>query len=250
MTNRPPASRGSVIRAAEIPAERGAGGANVRTLLDTGGGGPGLVRQQVDMPPQSSFSGRAGEAGALWFVIDGTGLLEINGQPGAPLRPDLGLRVPPGSDFLVLAGEDAELRLDLVSLPAAADASAAGSGPDDGALRSRDLAGCDVETTGDRQFRVLFGPDRDCAVATQFVGQIPPGRAPEHSHPYDEVVRILHGHGTAHIGGVQHALAPGTCLHLPPGLPHCLENTGSAEMRVLGVFHPANSPAAKLVPGG
>ena len=35
-------------------------------------------------------------------------------------------------------------------------------------------------------------------------------------------------------------------LHLPPGLVHCLENTGSATMRVLGVFHPADSPAAKL----
>src|SRR5260221_2403993 len=209
MINRPPAPRGSVVRAAAIAAERGAGGANVRTLLNTAGRGPGLVRQQVDMPPQSTFSACAGDAAALGFVIDGTGLLETNGQPGAPLRPDLGLRVPPGSDFLVLAGEDAELRLDLVSLPAATDASAAGSGPDDGALRSRDLAGCDVETTGDRQFRVLFGPDRDCAVATQFVGQIPLGRAPEHSHPYDDDVRILHGHVTAHICGVQHALAPG-----------------------------------------
>src|SRR5260221_5073553 len=144
MTNRPPAQGGSVIRAAEIPAERGAGGANVRTLLDTGGGGPGLVRQQVDMPPQSSFSGRAGEAGALWFVIDGTGQLEINGQPGAPLRPDLGLPGPPGSDFLVLAGEDAELRLDLVSLPAATDAGAAGLRTGERLRGSAALRRCEV----------------------------------------------------------------------------------------------------------
>ena len=239
-----------MVRAEEIPAERGAGGASVRTLLDTGSGGPGLVRRRVDMPRQSSFSGRSGEAGELWFVIDGTGQLDITGQSSAPLRPNLGLWVPPGSDFRAVAGEATELRLDLVSLPALGGAGAADSDPDGDALRSRDLADCEVETTGDRQFRVLFGPERDCAVATQFVGQIPPGRAPEHSHPYDEVVLILHGHGTAHIGGVQHALSPGTCLHLPPGLPHCLENTRSAEMRVLGVFHPANSPAAKLPPGG
>ena len=43
-------------------------------------------------------------------------------------------------------------------------------------------------------------------MATQFVGEIPPGRAPEHSHPYDEVVLILHGHGVAHIGGREHEL--------------------------------------------
>ena len=250
MTSRGPAARGSVVRAEEVPAERAAGGASVRTLLDTGSGAPGLIRRRVDVPPQSSFSGRAGEAGELWFVIAGTGQLDITGHAGTPLRPDLGLWVPPGSDFRVLAGEGTDMRLDLVSLPASGEAGAAVSDPDAGPLRSRDLAGCEVETTGDRQFRVLFGPARDCAVATQFMGQIPPGRAPEHSHPYDEVVLILHGHGTAHIGGVQHALGPGTCLHLPPGLPHCLENTGPAEMRVLGVFHPANSPAAKLQPDG
>src|SRR5258708_40245729 len=129
MTSRPPAPRGSVVRAEEIPAERGAGGASVRTLLDTGSGGPGLVRRRVDMPPQSSFPGRAGEAGEVWFVIDGRGQLDISGQPGAALRPDLGLWVPPGSDFLVLAGEDAELRLDLVSLPAAGEAGAARRAP-------------------------------------------------------------------------------------------------------------------------
>src|SRR5260221_8550487 len=170
MTNRPPAPRGSVVRAAEIPAERGAGGANVRTLLDTGGGGSGLVRQQVDMPPQSSFSGRAGEAGAIWFVIDGTGLLEINGQPGAPLRPDLGLRVPPGSDFLVLAGEDAELRLDLVSLPAATDASAAGSGPQGRPPRGRGPAASRFRRTADTEFPLPFRPRRRSAVAHQFHG--------------------------------------------------------------------------------
>jgi quercetin dioxygenase-like cupin family protein len=83
-------------------------------------------------------------------------------------------------------------------------------------------------------------------VATQFVGEIPPGRAPEHSHPYDEVVLILAGEGVAHIGGAEHALAPGTCLHLPPRLLHCLENTGANTLWVLGVFHPADSPAAKV----
>ena len=113
-------------------------------------------------------------------------------------------------------------------------------------LISRDLRDCPAEVTGDRTFRVLFGPGRDCAVATQFAGDIPPGRAPEHSHPYDEVVLVLEGTGIAHAGGADRELRPGTCLHLPPGLPHCLENTGSQPLRVLGVFHPAGSPAAKL----
>jgi len=32
---------------------------------------------------------------------------------------------------------------------------------------------------------------------------------------------------------------------IPPGLPHCLENTGTGTLVVLGVFHPGGSPAQK-----
>jgi mannose-6-phosphate isomerase-like protein (cupin superfamily) len=244
MTSPQPVPGGAVVHADQIPARPSSGGASVRTLLDIGAGGPGLVRRQVELQPRSSYQGTAGAAGDLWFVIDGTGQMDVSGQP-ATLRPDRGLLVRGGSDLRILATEDASLRLDVVSLPAADDRAS-----DSDVLQSRDFSDCEIETTGDRQFRVLFGPGRGCSVATQFVGEIPPGRAPEHSHPYDEVVLILRGTGTAHIGGAEHPLTPGTCLHLPPGLPHCLENTGSNGMRVLGVFHPADSPASKLPPAG
>jgi mannose-6-phosphate isomerase-like protein (cupin superfamily) len=247
MTSRLPA--GAIVQADQVPAETVAGGASVRTLLDTGAGGPGLIRRHIDMPPQSGYSGTAGEAGEMWFVIRGTGRLDVGGQPGPQLRPDRAVWVPPGSAYEVAAGDGAELRLDVVALPAAGPSAEASAEQAARPLQDKDFADCEIETTGDRQFRVLFGPGKGCSVATQFVGEIPPGRAPEHSHPYDEVVLILGGAGTAHIGGAETPLSPGTCLHLPPGLPHCLENTGSAMMRVLGVFHPADSPAAKLPPG-
>src|SRR5260370_26181093 len=72
MTSRPPAPRGSVVRSEEIPAERGAGGASVRTLLDTGSGGRGLVRHQVDMPRLTSHSGTAGGAGEVGVLVAAT----------------------------------------------------------------------------------------------------------------------------------------------------------------------------------
>ncbi len=237
---------GAVVQADQIPAQPGSGGASLRQLLDTGAGGPGLVRHLVDLPPRSSFAGTAREAGELWFVIGGEGQLAVGGKPGTALTADRAFWVPSGSDFAVHADDAADLRLDIVALPADGPVNAAAGAS---ALQSSDFGDCEIETTGDRQFRVLFGPGKGCSVATQFVGEIPPGRAPEHSHPYDEVVLILRGTGTAHIGGAEHAITPGTCLHLPPGLPHCLENTGSDGMRVLGVFHPADSPAAKLPPG-
>jgi mannose-6-phosphate isomerase-like protein (cupin superfamily) len=203
------------------------------------------------VPPGVRFTGTAGAAGELWFVLDGAARLDLDGAAGPELSQDRGLWVPPGAAYDLAAAGTGELRLDIVTLPAAEPAArqARDAVPDSLTPRVQDLAACDVETTGDRKFRVLFGPGRGCSVATQFVGEIPPGRAPDHSHPYDEVVLVLAGEGVAHIGGSPHALAPGTCLHLPPGLQHCLENTGSALLRVLGVFHPADSPAAKLQPG-
>jgi mannose-6-phosphate isomerase-like protein (cupin superfamily) len=239
---------GGVVRAEEVQPDHPAAGVTMRTLLDARTSGPGLVRRALDVRPRSRFNGTAGTAGELWFVIAGTGTLAVGADHRQELTPDRGVWIAPGSDYVVQAGDDADLRLDTVMLPEQTGPAtqAAGSAPDPGLPLASDLRDCDVEMTGDRKFRVVFGPGRGCSVATQFVGEIPPGRAPDHSHPYDELVLILDGTGIAHIGGVEHALSPGTCLHLPPGLRHCLENNGSALLRVLGVFHPADSPAAKL----
>ena len=232
---------GPVVGAADVPVDHTAAGARVRTMLDTG---ERFTRQLVDIPAGARLDGTAGAAGGLWFVIDGSGQLDTAGRPGRPLRPDQGLLLPPGMKFSINGSTPAGLRLDAVSLPGAASEDRRDR-PDQAGPRLRDLRDCDVETTGDRQFRVLFGPGRGCPMATQFVGEIPPGRAPEHSHPYDEVVLVLAGDGVLHAGGASYPLAAGSCAHLPPRLVHCLENTGTATMRVLGVFHPANSPAAK-----
>jgi mannose-6-phosphate isomerase-like protein (cupin superfamily) len=225
-------------------------GASLTVLARTGPAGSGLVRTLAEVPPRGRHGGAAGTGGELWFVIDGSGRLDLDGAPGPALVPDRGLWLPAGAVYQLEADGAGGLRFDIVALPAAAVAPGAGDARPaaNGASLpvSRDLRDCAVETTGDRKFRVLFGPGRDCAVATQFVGEIPPGRAPEHSHSYDEVVLVLQGTGVAHAGGADRDLSAGTCLHLPPGLPHCLENTGPQPMRVLGVFHPAGSPASKL----
>lgn len=211
----------------------------VRTLVDTVPGGDGLVRARVEMPPGSRVEAAAGPGGELWYVIDGAGLLAYGDGPGTPIRRDTALWLPPGARYRLTAASGM-LTMDSVTLPAA-------TGIPDGTgvpLLAR-LEDCAVEVTGDRKFRVLFGPGNGCAAATQFLGEIPPGRAPLHSHTYDEVVLVLEGEGVLHAEPAEHAIAAGTCIHLPPGQQHCLENTGQRTLRVLGVFHPGGSPAAK-----
>jgi len=213
-------------------------GATVRTVLDTAGG---LVRRSVEVPAGEQHAGAAGPGGELCYVIEGAGELG-----SAPVRPGTGVWLPPGTSYSLDATGPGPLRLDSVLLPA----SAPGTEPDSTGPLLADLAEQPAEITGDREFRVLFAPGQGCAAATQFVGEIPPGRAPFHSHTYDEVVLILAGEGVLHVGDEDRPLSPGSCLHLAPGTPHCLENTGQATLRVLGVFHPGGSPAAKKPASG
>ena len=101
-----------------------------------------------------------------------------------------------------------------------------------------------------REFTLLAHPGTGCESVTQFVGHIPPGRAPDHFHTYDEVVYVLAGEGAFHAGGESAPLRAGSCVHLPARLVHCVENHGPGEMHVLGVFRPAGSPAEAYYPDG
>jgi quercetin dioxygenase-like cupin family protein len=221
-------------------------------------GRPGLLPRTVSLAASARLEGVAGSGGELWFVIAGHGLLASREPAGpwreAPAEPDTGLWLPPRTGYRLTPREN--ISLNAVSLPVS---DSVRPGP----VHASRLGECEVERTGDRRFRVLFGPGRGCEAATAFVGEIPPGRAPEHTHPYDEIVLVLRGEGVAHTrpaadgavaGGavadrvVDRPLAPGRRVHLPPGLPHCLENTGRDSLVVLGVFHPGGSPAAKTEP--
>ena len=104
--------------------------------------------------------------------------------------------------------------------------------------------------TAGRAFLLGATPETGCASVTQFIGLIPPGRAPDHFHTYDEVIYVLEGEGVLEIGGEQAPLRPGSCIHLPARLVHCLANSGETELRVLGVFRPAGSPAEAYYPDG
>ena len=55
-----------------------------------------------------------------------------------------------------------------------------------------------LPASGDREFRYLVTDEVGCTDLTQFYGVIAPGRAPDHSHVYDEVIYVLEGVGTLH----------------------------------------------------
>lgn len=228
-----------VRRAEQVPARTLAPGASVREMLNDQHGCRGLHQRRLSLAGDAVLSGTAAGRGEAWYVIRGTGVLDAGKPAGAEgggerveLAAGTAVWLEPGLQYQAAAAGDLEV---LAITVRARDAA----GPRSHSVR---LADCVVERTGDREFRVLLSEGLSI---TQFNGLIPPGRAPEHQHTYDEVVHVLAGRGVVHLGAEDTEIGPGTSIYLPPHQPHCLENTGAEPLRVLGVFHPAGSPAAK-----
>jgi len=186
------------------------------------------------------------------YVVEGEATVFIDGHPES-VAPDTGIYLRPGACLSVDNSGPAPFTLvssrcpdpgpsTFVKACTAPDAPAAAPPP---FVRLMDRA---AETTGDRWYRVLVDGRVGSTQVTQFVGAIPPGRAPDHFHEYEEVLCILAGHGRMWGGASSTPIGPGSCIFLPRRQVHCVENTGDSELRLLGVFYPAGSPAVRYDP--
>jgi mannose-6-phosphate isomerase-like protein (cupin superfamily) len=171
------------------------------------------------------LDGSTGDRQEILYVLSGSGALHLDGGEHE-LDPDAGVLLLPGEAYAL------EGSLRIVSVVAPAEQEIVRE-----RVVSRFADRGEERADARRTFRVLHGGE-----LTQFVGIVEPCRAPDHSHPYDEVGYIVEGEGVAHIGGEQVPLRAGSCFYLPPGCVHCIENTGPGVMRIMGVFHPAGSP--------
>ena len=235
------AERPAPVVRRRVRARAVAPGVTAAELLGGRQGCRGLHQRRLRLAGGAEMAGTAGGRGEAWYVIGGSGTLTAGTAPGAgtaALRPGTAVWLGAGQGYRcrALGGPGNEPDLEIL-------ASTVRPGPEGGpALQVTTLEDCEAERTGDREFRVLLSSG---LTITQFAGLIPPGRAPEHQHAYDEVVHVLAGRGVVHLRTGDTPIEPGTAIYLPPRAPHCLENTGQDPLRVLGVFHPAGSPAAR-----
>ena len=229
-------SRGYVVAEHEVEARPEGGTAAARLMIDRSCGCERLEQRILTFAPGRSDERATGERQEVLFVAAGSGSLRLGDETHA-LEPNTGAFLVPGDRYAIENPGPEELELVSVSAPC------------EGERRSRvTVRYADrsvLPASPNREFRFLVNEDSGCLDVTQFVGVIPPGRAPMHSHTYDEVVYIVEGEGVLHLGGRDTPLGPGTCIHLPPLEEHCLENTGPTPMRVLGVFHPSGDPASR-----
>jgi mannose-6-phosphate isomerase-like protein (cupin superfamily) len=217
--------------------------AAVRVAFDASTGSDALEQRLLRFAPGRSAARGPGEREEALFILEGSATLKLDGGEHS-LEPESAVRVSPHQRYEVDNPGPGDLALVSVLVPAA------GAAPVEATAVVRLADQDDREATSDRAFRILLDPERGLTGGTQFVGVIPTKRAPEHYHHYDEVIYVLEGEGVLHIGDDQTPIGPSSCIHLRPRLRHCLENTGTDDMRVVALFRPAGDPSEAYLPDG
>jgi mannose-6-phosphate isomerase-like protein (cupin superfamily) len=216
--------------------------ASVRVAFDASNGCERLEQRIISYGQGRSAEQTLVGKQEVWFVVSGRGVLYLDGAQHE-LEQETGVYLAPGERYAVENEGTEALRVLSVVTP---EAEGEASGNRRVTVRFGDQP--ELEASSERTFRYLVNEETGCVDVTQFMGIVQPSKAPFHSHAYDEVGYIVEGEGFAHVGGRSFPLRAGSCFHLPPDEVHCIENSGPAPMRILGVFHPSGSPANRDYP--
>lgn len=182
------------------------------------------------------------------YVAEGQGECWLNGSAYG-LSPGTGVYIPPGTPYWIENPEDEKLRIVHSCCPEDPGRQVLNHSPieppDAAPIRTVQEQDRQVIRAGkDREFRYLVNADVGCRQITQFVGWIPPGKAPFHHHEYEEGIFVLEGHGIVHVDGESCEFGPNASIYFPVGVRHCIENPGEIPIRLLGAFYPSGSPGA------
>jgi mannose-6-phosphate isomerase-like protein (cupin superfamily) len=221
----------------QIGRANGASAISLRTMEFATGVSPAICNEECD---------------EILYALQGTATILIDGTPYA-VQPETGFYLRPGAiltvdnpgpeAFVLISSQCPEPEETTQSSPVFT-----GQPPTTALERPTPIVRLrdrEAVPTADRWYRVLVDDEIGSAQVTQFVGSIPPGRAPDHFHNYEEVLVILRGAGRMWAGETETPIAAGSCIYLPKGQVHCVENTGDDELRLLGVFYPAGSPSVR-----
>ena len=211
--------------------------ATVRVAFDAANGCQLLEQRVIRFGPGRSAERKLAGQQEVMYIVEGQGRLHLGGKTHE-LESNMGVFLAPGETYSVENAGPQDLHVLSVLAP---EDRADAAGERKVTVRFDDQP--ELEASVERSFRYLVNEDVGCFDVTQFMGIVQPSKAPFHSHTYDEVGYIVAGEGTAHVGSDSFPLHAGSCFHLPPDEVHCIENSGSGPMRILGVFYPSGSPA-------
>jgi mannose-6-phosphate isomerase-like protein (cupin superfamily) len=215
-----------------------AGSLRIWNRIGKATGADAISLRILEFEPGTSPMLRSEEFDEVLYMLEGNCAVVIDGN-AYQVGPETGIYVRPGQTLSVENPGPDIVRIVSSQCPAEPANTPEQSPP------IVKLADRRALPTADRWYRVLVDDEVGSRQVTQFVGSIPPGRAPDHFHEYEEVLFILRGEGRMWAGEENTPIGPGSCVYLPRRQVHCVENTGTGELRLLGVFYPAGSPAVR-----
>src|SRR5262245_20121127 len=186
-------------------------------------GARALSLRILEIAPGLSPGLRNADCDEVLYVLEGTGIVYLDGYDfsigpgtGIHLRPGVSLALEnAGPNALTLASARCpDIGAPTIFKGVRARPTKDAPAPQPAAVarlsdRSREAA------PDGRSYQVLIDASGSGAPVTQFVGSIPPGRAPDHFHEYEEVLVILDGSGRIWAGQEHAPVSPGTCVFLP-----------------------------------
>ncbi len=185
------------------------------------------------------------ESDDVLFVRSGLGIAQV-GEQELRLEPGCGLLAPAGTPYRLrsLASQPLEIVSVLSPQPGRAEdvPPSQEAGPPS-RLLVRESDEELLEASPERHFKLLIDPRLGARFTTQFLGWVEKSKAEPHRHYYEEVICILEGEGLVHIESGTHSIRSGSCIYLPSGAEHVVENPNPEPLKLLGVFSPAGSPA-------
>jgi len=230
---------GYVVHERELESRRDGGDTASRAVaIDARAGSELLELHVTRYDPGRSLPRALQGVQEILYAASGRGRLVVDDQ-AHELEAGTGVYLAAGESYEVESRGPEELLT--VSVIAPQTNGATPVGPRTVRLADQPL----LSASGDREFRYLVTEELGCRDMTQFYGVIAPGRAPDHSHVYDEVIYVLEGEGVLHGDGEDRPVSAGSCIHLPPLYVHSLENSGDKPMQIVAVFQPAGDPASR-----
>jgi len=238
------ADAGHLVQQAECAPKIDADGIETRITIDRSCGCQALVQSVVssDRAPRQR-SAMAGHEQSL-FVLSGTATLYLDGHGHHELEPDSAAYIASGESYSIENDGPEPLVALIVDAPT----------PDD----------ADRPSSANRRVTVNFAtqPDLEAGIGARSACSSTPnvgcsGFHPVHGRDPGRPRARSQPHLTTRSSTWSPAMASCTWVArrarsvrapastLPPLHLHCLENAGDGPMRVLGVFQPAGSPAAR-----
>src|SRR5262249_39350012 len=194
-------------------------GVRIWSRAGRGTGATAISLRVLEFAPGVSPGLRNPRADEVLFVLEGGGTVYLDGWPHR-VGPEMGFYLSPGTCLTVENPGPGPLTLVSSRCPDPGDVLSAGPPRTPPPPRTTPparppvvrLADRPDQATGDRSYRVLVDASIGSVAVTQFVGTIPPGRAGDHFHLYEEVLCILEGRGRMWAGRTHAPIAAGSCI--------------------------------------